>query len=144
MILSAVAGTLLGMLAGYRGSWVDEAIMRFADVFLGIPPLVLVIMVVLTLGGGAEMSALAIAATNWPRYARLMRSEVLRVKTLEFVLAAQSYGAQAHLILGPPHLPSHSTDSAYPGIAPVRRSDPGCRDAGIHRAGRQTAVAGGA
>jgi peptide/nickel transport system permease protein len=108
--LSAVTGTLLGMIAGYFGKWVDEAIMRFADVFLGIPPLVLAVLVVLTLGGGAEMSILAIAATNWPRYARLMRSEVLRVKTMEFVIAAQSYGAQTRRIL-----PRHN----FPAIQPT-------------------------
>jgi peptide/nickel transport system permease protein len=62
-------------------------------VFLGMPSLVVAMLVALTLGGGAEMTALAISLTTWPRFARLMRAEVLRVKNLDYVEAARSYGA---------------------------------------------------
>lgn len=93
-ILAAITvGTLLGMVAGYASGWLDELIMRGADVFLGMPSLVVAMLVALTLGGGAEMTAVAISLTTWPRFARLMRAEVMRVKVLEYVEAAHSYGA---------------------------------------------------
>jgi peptide/nickel transport system permease protein len=99
VVLAALAGTLIGIFAGYGPRWIDELLMRIADVFLGVPSLVLAVLVTLTLGGGAEMTALAIALTSWPRYARLIRGEVLRVKILEFVEAAYAYGARPSLIV---------------------------------------------
>lgn len=97
--LAASVGTLVGIVAGYGPRWLDELSMRIADVFLGIPSLVLAVLVTLTLGGGPEMTVLAIALTSWPRYARLIRGEVLRVKILEFVEAAYSYGARPSRIV---------------------------------------------
>jgi peptide/nickel transport system permease protein len=94
MAFAALIGTTLGLVSGYAGHWVDEVIMRIADVFLGIPPLVLAVLVALTLGGGVEMTVVAIAATNWPKTARLIRGEVLRIKILEYVEAAFAYGAR--------------------------------------------------
>ena len=67
--------------------------------FLGIPLLILAIMVSLVLGGGLQGAAIAIAVGGWPRYARLARGEVLRIKVLEFVEAARSYGATDRLIV---------------------------------------------
>lgn len=99
MLLSALVGTAIGLVAGYGPGWLEEALMRMADVFLGIPLLVLAVLVSLTLGGGIEMSAVAIAAGTWPRYARLVRGEVMRTKILEFVEAAHSYGAPTRIIV---------------------------------------------
>jgi len=93
MVLTTVAGTALGLLAGYGSPSVDQLVMRIADVFLGTPALVLAILVTLTLGGGPEMIVLAIGIANWPRVCRVVRSEVLRLKMLEFVVAAKAYGA---------------------------------------------------
>ena len=98
-LVAGVVGALLGLIAGYWGHWLDEVIMRTSDVFLGIPPLILAVLVALTLGAGEQMTVLAIAATTWPRFARLTRGEVLRVKVLEFVEAAVSYGAWPWLIV---------------------------------------------
>ena len=99
VLVAAIPGAFLGILAGYGPSWLDELVMRVADIFLGVPALVLAVLVALTLGGGGEMTVFAIALTTWPRYARLVRGEVLRVKILEFVEAAYSYGAPASLIV---------------------------------------------
>lgn len=90
---ASAVGILFGLIAGYASGWIDEVIMRVADVFLGMPSLVLAMLVALTLGGGAEMTAVAISLTMWPRFARLMRAEALRVKVLDYVDAARSYGA---------------------------------------------------
>jgi peptide/nickel transport system permease protein len=97
--LAATIGTVTGILAGYFRGWTDEFLMRFADIFLGVPALVLAVLVVLTLGGGPEMTIFAIAATTWPKYARVVRSEVLRTRVLEFVTAATAYGARPLLIM---------------------------------------------
>jgi peptide/nickel transport system permease protein len=92
VFLSALLGTALGLTAGYGPGWLEELIMRISDVFLGIPSLVLAVLVSITLGGGIESATLAIAATAWPRYTRLVRGEVLRVRVLEFVEAARACG----------------------------------------------------
>lgn len=99
VVLAASIGTIVGVLGGYLGGWIDEILMRFADIFLGVPALVLAVLVVLTLGGGPEMTIFAIAATTWPKYARVVRSEVLRTRVLEFVTAATAYGARPLLIM---------------------------------------------
>lgn len=99
VVLSALVGTAAGLAAGYLRGWIDELIMRLADIFLGIPSLVLAIVVALTLGGGLEMTAVAISVATWPRYARLVRGEVLRIQVLEFVEAARAYGAPGWRIL---------------------------------------------
>jgi peptide/nickel transport system permease protein len=93
ILVSGGVGVCLGLVSGYLENWPDEVIMRGADVFLGMPSLVVAMLVALTLGGGPEMTAIAISLTTWPRFARLMRGEVLRVKNLDYVEAARSYGA---------------------------------------------------
>lgn len=93
MLLTTVVGTALGLVAGYGSPSVDQLVMRIADVFLGIPALVLAILITLTLGGGPEMVVLAIGIGNWPRVTRVVRGEVLRLKMLEFIVAAKAYGA---------------------------------------------------
>lgn len=90
---SAFIGLVLGSVAGYSGGLVDEAVMRFTDVFLAFPGLVLAVVIVALLGKGLDKVILAIAAVNWPTYARLMRGEILAVKGQEFVIAARTVGA---------------------------------------------------
>jgi peptide/nickel transport system permease protein len=98
-LLAAVVGTIAALISGYWSGWIDQTIMRLADIFLGVPPLVLAVLVALTLGGGDNMTVIAIAATAWPRFARLVRGEVLRTRVLEFVDAARACGATSPLIL---------------------------------------------
>ena len=99
VLFSAIIGTLSGLVAGYRSGWTDDFIMRLADIFLGIPALVLAMLVALTFGGGAEVAIIAIAVTWWPRYARLIRGEVLRIKVQEYVEAARALGASSPWLL---------------------------------------------
>ena len=99
VLFSAIIGSLAGLVAGYRSGWTDDFIMRLADIFLGIPALVLAMLVALTFGGGAEVAIIAIAVTWWPRYARLIRGEVLRIKVQEYVEAARALGASSPWLL---------------------------------------------
>ncbi len=110
VLSSAAIGVPFGLAAGYLTGWCDEIIMRFADVFLGVPSLVLAMLVALTLGGGAEVTVVAIAVSWWPRYARLVRGEVLRMKTLDYVEAARCCGAGPLRVVGR-HI--------FPGTLPV-------------------------
>lgn len=86
-------GTLAGLMSGFFGGVVDEAIMRLADAFLAVPPLVLAMLVATTLGGGLFNTILAVAITWWPTYARLVRGEALRLRELAFVEAARALAA---------------------------------------------------
>lgn len=87
-----IVGTLLGALAGYIGGWVDNLIMRFMDVLLAFPSLLLAIAIVTVLGRGLQNALLAIAIVSIPRYARVIRGSVLSIREQEFVSASQALG----------------------------------------------------
>lgn len=93
VLFTSVFGTLLGGFSAYLGGLVDELTMRVVDLFLSIPFLIAVIVMTTVLGKGLDKIILALMAFGWHRYARMMRSEVLRVKKMEFVLAAVNMGA---------------------------------------------------
>jgi ABC-type dipeptide/oligopeptide/nickel transport system permease subunit len=88
-----VIGSLLGAVAGYTGGWTDTIIMRFMDIFLAFPSLLLAIAIVAVLGRGLLNALIAIAIVNIPVYARLFRASVLAIKDLEYVTASRSIGA---------------------------------------------------
>lgn len=83
----------LGALAGYRGGWVDLAIMRVVDVFYAIPPLLLAILIMSVLGRGIENLFLALIATGWLTITRLTRAQLLSLREKEYVKAARVAGA---------------------------------------------------
>jgi ABC-type dipeptide/oligopeptide/nickel transport system permease subunit len=87
-----IVGTLLGAIGGYLGGWVDNFIMRFMDVLLAFPSLLLAIAIVTVLGRGLQNALLAIAIVSIPRYARVVRASVLSIKEQEFVAASQALG----------------------------------------------------
>jgi ABC-type dipeptide/oligopeptide/nickel transport system permease subunit len=88
-----VVGTLLGLVSAYMGGWTDNIIMRFMDVLLAFPALLLAITIVTIRGPGLQNALLAIAIISIPVYARLTRASVLSVKEQEFVTAARALGA---------------------------------------------------
>lgn len=92
-------GTLLGLVGGYAGGWVDNIIMRMMDVMLAFPSLLLAITIVTIRGPGLENALLAIAIVSIPQYARVTRSSVLKVKEEEFVTAERSLGAESWRIV---------------------------------------------
>ena len=94
-----VIGTILGSLAGYLGSWVENVIMRFMDVLLAFPSLLLAIAIVTILGPGLNNALIAIAIVTIPQYARVARASVLTVKEMEFVSASKALGGNTLYIL---------------------------------------------
>ncbi len=94
-----VIGTLLGALAGYVGGWADNVIMRFMDVLLAFPALLLAIAIVTVLGEGLINALLAIGIVSIPAYARVSRASVLSIKEQDFVMADRSIGVPPERIL---------------------------------------------
>ncbi|MQA82120.1 MAG: ABC transporter permease subunit [Streptosporangiales bacterium] len=92
VVLQTVLGVLAGLYAGYFGGWLDSLLMRFADVWLSIPFLVLALAVMAVLGAGLTNTVLVLGLTGWVTYARVVRGEVLSVREREYVLAAESLG----------------------------------------------------
>lgn len=96
---STVFGGLLGLVAGFRGGWVDEVIMRITDVFLSVPYILLPMVVVVALQPSLVNTTIALAAVWWPSYARLMRGQVASVRQLPYVASAVVLGAPTRRIL---------------------------------------------
>ena len=94
-----VVGSLLGVLAGYFGSWVDAVIMRLADMMIAFPGLVLAIAVAGILGASTQNAIIAIAVVSWPKYARLARSLVMKIRHTDFVAAATVTGSKTIYML---------------------------------------------
>lgn len=88
-----LVGVPLGLFAGYYGGLLDNCIMRFSDMVLAFPPLLLAIAIVAALGPSMMNAMLAISIPWWPWYTRLMRSQVISLKEMEFVESAKSAGA---------------------------------------------------
>ena len=92
-------GSVLGAISGYWGGHIDNWIMRFMDVILGFPALLLAIAIGATLGPGFKNTMIAIAIVSIPIYARVMRASVLSIKELDFVAASRTLGASRSRIL---------------------------------------------
>lgn len=104
-----VFGTLLGLLAGARGGWPDAAIMRLVDTLLAIPSLLLSLSIIILLGFGTLNVAIAVGAVTVARFARLARSEVVRVRRSEYVEAAFGSGGTFWAVLRRHILPNSLT-----------------------------------
>jgi peptide/nickel transport system permease protein len=99
-VLTALfVGTLIGTLAGYRGGWLDELLMRAMDIMLSFPAILLAILVVAALGVGLTNTVIAVSFSMIPTFARLARAIVLSLVHEQYVLAAQSVGARHREIL---------------------------------------------
>jgi len=88
-----IIGVAIGALSGYYGGWLDNILMRFMDVLMAFPSLLLAITIVSVLGPGIENALLAIAIVSIPIYARVVRASVLSVKEQTFVSASKALGA---------------------------------------------------
>jgi peptide/nickel transport system permease protein len=100
ILFTGVAGSLLGAVAGYIGGAVDAVIMRTADAILSFPSIILAMAITAARGGpGLGNALLALSIVLWPEYARLMRGQVLAIRTNEYVTAAESIGATQRRIL---------------------------------------------
>ena len=90
--VTLVGGTVIGLVAGYRGGWVDSLLMRLVDLFFAFPFLVLIIAIVAMLGPSVFNMFLAIWITSWVAYARIMRAQTVVAKKQQYVLAARALG----------------------------------------------------
>lgn len=100
MAISMILGTVVGLASGYWGGWKDEVIMRANDVFLSIPWLVLMIVIASVLNARSLFAViLVIGLTGWSTTARIVRAQVLSVKSLQFVERAKAIGSgEWHII----------------------------------------------
>ncbi len=102
-ILSAlgavVLGTVVGLLAGYYRGVLDTLVMRFADIQLALPFILLAMTVIAIIGPGLDRIILLMILTQWVQYARLVRGAVLSLRDREYVQAARSYGLQDYKII---------------------------------------------
>lgn len=117
VLSGSMIGLILGSLAGYAGGYVDEAIMRFTDVFLAIPGLLLLIVILATAGslfpglyGHLWILIFAFIITDWPIYTRIVRGQVLVTREQKYVEAAKASGAKSGRILRKHIIPN----STYP------------------------------
>ena len=94
-----VVGTLLGLVSGYAGGWTDTIIMRFADAALGFPTILVALVIVVILGTGIGVIILAVALTVWARFARMIRGDVLAVRTQDFVTLARIDGVSPPILI---------------------------------------------
>lgn len=97
--VSTIAGTWLGLIAGYYRGIVETVIMRIVDVVLSIPPLLLAIITVAVLGPGLKNLIIVLGFTRWPRYARVAYGQTLSVSTMPYVKASRFIGISTFRIL---------------------------------------------
>lgn len=106
LLVAVVVGTAVGTLAALGGRVVDEVLMRITDIGLALPSIILALGFAVALGPGLQSAIVAVAATWWPGYARLVRSVVREVRDAEYVEAARALGASRWRIVRKHILPN--------------------------------------
>ncbi len=99
ILFAAAVGTTLGLISGYVGSWVDMVIMRFVDIMLSIPAILVALIFVVTIGASFWMVVSILALLLWAQFARLVRGEVLSWKERDFIALAKIAGASTPRII---------------------------------------------
>jgi peptide/nickel transport system permease protein len=99
VLLSSLVGITLGAVAGYFGGWADTIVMRICDILLAFPGILLAIALVAVLGPSLNNVVLALATIGWVGYARLVRGQVLKVREMEYVVAAKALGAKSPRVI---------------------------------------------
>jgi peptide/nickel transport system permease protein len=99
VLFAVLIGAPLGAIAGYKGGWVDEVIMRITDLFLAFPSMLLAMAIASALGRGLQNAAIALIVSWWPWYTRLVRGVTLSLKERYFVEAAQAIGVRDSVII---------------------------------------------
>jgi ABC-type dipeptide/oligopeptide/nickel transport system permease subunit len=98
--LAVTIGVLVGMTAGYFGGWLDSILMRLTDIMQALPGILLAMLFVTVLGSSTKSLILAIGLATWPVMARVIRSQVLQARRLQYVEAAAALGCSSLRTLG--------------------------------------------
>lgn len=106
VLVAGVVGGGLGLVAGYRGGWADDLLMRLGDIQLAFPVLLLGVAVIAVLGASLTNMILVLGASGWVTYARIARGETLSLKERDFVAAARALGAPARHVVARHLLPN--------------------------------------
>jgi peptide/nickel transport system permease protein len=99
VVIAALIGVPLGAIAGYRGGWIDEVLMRVTEIFQSFPPLLLAMVTIALLGPGLLNAGIALALSWWPWYARLVRAEAQSLRDRSFVESARAIGVPTWRII---------------------------------------------
>ena len=119
VLMSAVVGSFLGIIAGYYGRWIDTIISRVFDIMLAFPSILLAIAIVSILGPSLRNALIAIAIINIPNFGRLIRSRVLSIKEEEYIHAAKAIGMKNSRILWRHILPNSMTPIIVQGTLAI-------------------------
>lgn len=99
VVIGILIGSIFGILSGYFGGWIDSIVMRGADVMFSLPSILLAIVIMAILGTGLDKAMIAIGITYAPQIARIVRSQTIVVKNMEFVESALSIGESHFMII---------------------------------------------
>ena len=97
--VGGILGVILGLMAGWYGGWTDEFLMRLVDIILSLPLILVALVLVVAVGQSLEIIVVVLALWIWPRFARMVRGEVLQLKTMDYVALARVSGASTTRIL---------------------------------------------
>ncbi len=97
--IAILIGTLIGVISAYFGGWLDNVLMRFTDIIMTFPFFLLLVLIVYMYGASIVFIIMAIGLTGWTGAARLVRSEVLSLRTLDFIKASKALGASDLLVI---------------------------------------------
>ena len=99
VLVALLVGGCIGALAGYAPGWADTLLMRFTEMVMAFPIIILAMMIAAALGPGLDHAIVALVAVSWPRYARVTRGLVMSVKENEYVLASRAMGGTSGHVL---------------------------------------------
>ena len=100
VLLVALIGTVVGLMSGYFGGRMDTTLSALIDIWLSIPPILFLLLLVLVIGSSLLGLVIALSLLSWPRYARIVRGQVLTVKERDFVALAEVAGSSPWRIMG--------------------------------------------
>jgi peptide/nickel transport system permease protein len=106
VVIIMTIGTVLGAVSGFFGGWIDAVIMRFTDILLSIPQILLLISAAALFNAGLATTIIVIGVTSWPGAARLIRGQFLSLRDQEYITAARTIGASPTRIIWKHLLPN--------------------------------------
>ena len=122
VVISMAVGSLVGLVSGFVGSWIDDVLMRVTDVFFAFPVVILAMAIAASLGPSLKNGIIALAFVMWPLYARVVRSVTLDLRSREFVLAARIAGKPTRSILLRVILPNAMPTALVIGAVDIGRA----------------------